>query len=93
MASPHVKRVEENGDEFDGLVDQATGQRRYGTLLLVEEGIRYIGDFKDDSPSGVATIVYPDKSKFEGTHNNFVFEKGEFTFEDGERHEGTWLDK
>ena len=87
-----VRREEANGDEFDGLLDEATGRRKYGTLFLRQSGIRYIGDFREDVPSGVATIVYSDKSKYEGTHKNFVFEKGEYTFEDGERHEGTWVD-
>lgn len=86
----NVRREEPNGDLFDGLLDETTSLRKYGTLSIKSLGIRYIGDFRDNQPGGVGTIVYPDKIRFEGSHTNFRFEKGELTFDDGERHEGTW---
>jgi len=86
-----VKRVEENGDVFDGLLDD-NGNRKYGTLVVKVDGLRYIGDFRNNVPCGTGTVIYSNKTRFEGTHNCFKFEKGELIFEDGERHEGTWID-
>lgn len=80
-----------NGDTFDGLQD-SMGKPKYGTLTLKEQGITYIGDFIDGIPCGTGTIVYADKSKFDGKHKNFLFERGEFRFPDNERHEGTFVD-
>jgi hypothetical protein len=80
-----------NGDVFDGIVDGVSGKRRYGTLSLKAEGIQYIGDFVDGEPSGKGTIVYKDRSKFEGEHHNFQLIKGEYRFPDEERHEGVWF--
>lgn len=79
-----------NGDTFDGLLD-SQGRRKYGTLVVKATGMTYVGDFAAGVPSGNGTILYKDKCKFDGKHNNFQFETGEYFFADGERHEGSWI--
>ena len=91
----------DNGDHFDGIF--VDGKKCYGTLTK-QDGMQYIGDFTDDIPKGKGTIQKPHSYKYTGTHTEYNFENGEYTFptkhhneEDefgmgGERHDGEWID-
>jgi hypothetical protein len=80
----------DSGDEFDGLKEN--GKPKFGTLIK-KNGIRYVGSFNAEGvPTGEATIIYPNKHKFEGKQHNFVLDFGVMYLPNGDRHCGGWED-
>ncbi len=57
------------------------------------DGMKYIGEFKDDHFNGQGTLVYPDGAKYVGEFMNGKFNgQGTFTFPNGEKYAGGFRD-
>ena len=66
------------------------GNCENGKGTFVTEGLKYVGDFNNGLPHGVGIFISNDGTEFQGTFNKGQFEKGIFTYTNGDTYSGSW---